>query len=268
MKLAALKKSIFLSFCAMSLVPGVALADQFSMMDRVENGSGIEVTAGTVIIDGANGTILKNDYHLQLGLEQLGVYLFVPTTHIIGDSNNSAMGNLELGAVGHTDLNSIDLAYRFSVSLPTAGGTVEDALTNAFGAILDPANLTAGMRDVLAIRTSVSPTMDLGPLFVRGDVGTDVLIGTGDSADDAEVILRLNGAVGLDVGGLSLAGEFTNSFLLTESGSDPLSSLGLTAAVDVDSTSLFVGVAIPVSNGLAGLDSQAFVVNTGLRLNF
>ena len=104
-------QSLFVGLAFLMLVPSIAFADQFALMDRVESGSGFEVTLGAIIVEEADGNIvLKNDYHLQLELNDLGVYLFVPTTHLVGDVNNSAIGNLEAGVVGKTTLGGLGLS--------------------------------------------------------------------------------------------------------------------------------------------------------------
>ncbi|MBT6179832.1 MAG: hypothetical protein HOI23_21505 [Deltaproteobacteria bacterium] len=189
---------------------------------------------------------------------------------------NSTIGNVEAGIVGRTDLGNFKLNYRFGVSLPTASGSdgMEGMLnlyTNIYGALADPANFSAALPDYLTIRTSASPEFELGPIFVRADLGTDILIRTGDVPEDsAEVMLRINAAVGVDLGGVQLAVETANSFLLTQSGVDPLSAVGVTAALPLDNVTVFGGVSLPVGEGALG-DEQAsttIILNTGLRLNF
>jgi hypothetical protein len=266
-------KSTFIGLAALMLAPSIACADQFALMDRVESGSGVEVTLGTIILEEADGIVLKNDYHLQLGLDDIGVYALIPTTHVIGDGSNTAIGNIEAGIVGKTDLGGFKFNYRFGVSAPTAAklegrGGLVDVYTNHYGTLADPSNLPAGMNDVLAIRTSASPEFELGPVFVRADVGTDILIGMGDNSDAAEVMLRINAAAGIDAGGVQLAVESANAFLLTESGTDPLSVIGVTASLPMDNVTVFGGVSVPLSSGLADISSQPFVVNTGVRISF
>ena len=138
-------QSFFVGLAFLMLVPSVAFADQFALMDRVESGSGFEVTLSAIILEEADGNIvLKNDYHFQLELDDLGVYLFVPTTHLVGDVNNSAIGNLEAGVVGKTTLGGLGLRYRFGLSVPTAAkwSFFEyslDYYASLYGASADPA---------------------------------------------------------------------------------------------------------------------------------
>ena len=266
-------KSTLIGLAALMIAPSIASADQFALMDRVEGGTGAEVTLGAIIIENADGLVLKNDYHFQLGLDALSVYAFVPTTHLVGDDMNTAMGNIEAGIVGKTEFAGLSMAYRFGVSAPTASGSADlfgmaDLITNAYGAMADPSNITAGLHDVLGIRSSVSPEIDLGPVFVRADIGTDILIGMGDGADTAEVLLRVNAAAGFDLGMVQLAAESVNSFILTESDADPLSSVGVTAAFGIDAATVFAGVSVPLSSGLADVQGQPVVVSTGVRVGF
>ena len=214
-------KSTLIGLAALIIAPGVASADQFALMDRVEGGTGAEVMLGAIIVEDADGLVVKNDYHFQLGLDAFSAYAFIPTTHIVGDGN-TAMGNIEAGIVGKTEFSGLSMAYRFGISAPTASSSdgLSDLITNALGALADPSNITAGMLDVVGIRSSVSPEIDLGPVFVRADIGTDVLIGVGDYLPDtAEVLLRVNAAVGFDLGGVQLAAESVNAIMLPESGS-------------------------------------------------
>ena len=120
----------------------------------------------------------------------------------------------------------------------------------------------------MGIRTSVSPEFELGPVFVRADVGADVLFGWTIRQDEDELLLRLNAAAGIDVGGLKLAAESVNAFMLTESDFDPLASMALTAVFDMDTVTVFGGIAIPVSGGLIEVERQVIVLNTGVRLSF
>ena len=106
------------------------------------------------------------------------------------------------------------------------------------------------------------------PVFVRADIGTDILIGMADDADTAEVLLRVNAAAGFDLGMVQLAAESVNSFILTESEADPLSSVGVTAAFGIDAATVYAGVSVPVSSGLADVQGQPVVVSTGVRVGF
>jgi len=261
-------KSTIIGLAALTMAPGIASADQFALMDRVEGGTSAEVTLGAIIFEDVDGIVLKNDYHLQIGLDEFGVYAFIPTTHLIGEgSNYTAIGNIEAGLVGQSEFSGFSLSYRFGVSAPTAGGSA-DTVINLFGALADPGNLTAGMTDILGIRSSVSPEIDLGPVFVRADVGTDVLIGVGDASDNVEILLRVNAAAGIDLGAVQIAAESVNVFVLTESGSDPLSSFGVTAAFGIDEATIFAGLSIPLSQGLASVESTPVVVSSGVRVGF
>ncbi|MBT6491864.1 MAG: hypothetical protein HOK97_18995 [Deltaproteobacteria bacterium] len=77
-------KSTLIGLAALMIVPSIASADQFALMDRVESGSGAEVTFGAIILEDADGSVfLRNDYHLQLGLDDIGVYLLIPTAHLV-----------------------------------------------------------------------------------------------------------------------------------------------------------------------------------------
>ncbi len=264
-------KSTLIGLAALIVAPGIASADQFALMDRVEGGTGAEVMLGAIIVEDADGLVVKNDYHFQLGLDAFSAYAFIPTTHIVGDGSNTAMGNIEAGIVGKTEFSGLSMAYRFGISAPTASSSdgLADMVTNALGALADPSNITAGMLDVVGIRSSISPEIDLGPVFVRADIGTDVLIGVGDySSDTAEVLVRVNAAAGFDLGGVQLAAESVNAIMLTESGSDPLSSFGVTAAFGIDAATVFAGLSVPVSSGLADIQSQPVVVSTGVRVGF
>lgn len=267
-------QSIFVGLAFLVLVPSSAFSDQFALMDRVESGSGLEVTLGAIIVEQANGNIvLKNDYHLQLGLDELGVYVFIPTTHTAGDTNNSAIGNVEAGVVGNTTLGKLKFNYRFGVSVPTAAKSSFfeyslDYNTNVYGASADPANFTACLPDYLIVRSSASPEFEWGPVFVRADIGTDILIETGDGPDDpVEIMVRINAAAGIDAAGVQVAIETANSFILTQSGVDPFSALGVTLALPTENVTVFGGVSATIGDGLIDSAPIVMIVNTGLRFS-
>ncbi|MBT6179193.1 MAG: hypothetical protein HOI23_18255, partial [Deltaproteobacteria bacterium] len=48
-------KSTLIGLAALMIVPSIASADQFALMDRVESGSGAEVTFGAIILEDADG---------------------------------------------------------------------------------------------------------------------------------------------------------------------------------------------------------------------
>ena len=59
-------KSTLIGLAALIIAPGVASADQFALMDRVEGGTGAEVMLGAIIVEDADGLVVKNDYHFQI----------------------------------------------------------------------------------------------------------------------------------------------------------------------------------------------------------
>ena len=144
-----------LALTALIMAPSMASADQFSLMDRVESGTGVETTLGAIFTEGSNDTILKNDYHFQVGLDDLvGIYALLPTMHILNDGDNlsnTAIGNLEAGIVGKQEFGGFNLNYRFGVSFPKACddngiyGWDDDCVASAISTVADPSNITAGM---------------------------------------------------------------------------------------------------------------------------
>ncbi len=48
-------KSTLIGLAALIVAPGVASADQFALMDRVEGGTGAEVMLGAIIVEDADG---------------------------------------------------------------------------------------------------------------------------------------------------------------------------------------------------------------------
>ena len=141
-----------------------------------------------------------------------------------------------------------------------------DYYANLYGASADPANFTARLGDYFIIRSSASPELEWGPVFVRVDIGTDSLIETSDGPDDsAEIMVRLNAAAGIDAAGVQVAIETANSFILTESDVEPVSAVGVTVALPIENVTVFGGVSGAVGDGLIDRQPIVMIVNTGLR---
>jgi hypothetical protein len=219
------------------LVPTVAAADDapaFVTLDRGDATSRVGVEASYEINNtsnagpGASETVVRFEAHGQYvdpGL-RVGGYAQFPITYVsTSDPNTSesstGIGNAELGALYVPRINDhFDLVLRAGVTLPTGSTDLDGAIGNAIGALSRLTDFYLSIPHGTSLRLAASPLWHSGMLFARADAGIDINLdddndGTGMNADK---VVRLDGAIGVDLGQFSLSLESVNVYDTPSSG--------------------------------------------------
>ena len=194
-----------------------------------------------------------------------GVTAALPFSSVWLDGDNeNAIGNLSIGGLYTHRSGSTEIFARAGVVLPTAEH--EDGVYNAFAGFGRLADLMTGYPETTTLQLSVSPQFTSGRVFVRGDLGLDVVVDKPDDAGDGFGPLgHLSAAVGLDTGPVDIAAESVNEINFGDVGEDEsrmIHTLGLSASYSDGWIRPHVGLALPVGKDLS--DLVDFVVLAGV----
>jgi hypothetical protein len=256
----ATKTASLLLASAMLIVPGsLAHADSsrvLASLDRVGADSqlGLDAAYTRYGDDELFGdfTTLRFDLHGRYvhpsGLGVAAALPFTTASEWVEGERETAIGNLSLAALHALSRGPIELFTRVGVVLPTADDEVGGV--NALGGYGRLGDLMTGMPETTTLQLGVSPQFTQGRVFVRGDLGLDVLVDKPDEAiDELGPLAHVSAAVGAEVGPVDLAVESVNLFNLggTEEDEDPnIHTLGLSACLCSGRVRPHVGIAVPV----------------------
>lgn len=213
--------------CAMMLSSSVAGAQTFSMdRQRAQNELGIRMDFGFAKQAGevtSDESYFRAEVHGQLYMNDWGAYLSLPMARSMssldGASLNTALGNLELGGFHNMTMKWMDLILRFGAVVPTADRDVKAFGTSAlanYGRVTDHINVQPG---IIGVRASASPVLDWGVIFLKADVGVDMVFGVGDepTVDRFQSYFRGNIGLGANFGIVSIAVESVNLVTMADS---------------------------------------------------
>jgi hypothetical protein len=203
------------------------------------------------------------------------VYLNLPFSTLSGAyADEILLQNAEIGAIYATEMGwpakrLLSATTYVGLILPTAGSTTKDIVYNtisSMGRITDAALL---MPDVLGFRVAGNLRFDSGVLFMQGDIGLDSLIDiVGDK--DTILMLRANGAIGVNAGLVTVSGELVSTGTVSGTGSNVTfeerfqHTAGITVAGNFPMITPYIGAAFPLDQDPRG---DIFVVNMGFKVD-
>jgi hypothetical protein len=204
---------------------------QFITLDRVDGLSRLGVELSYVNLEESDAFDV---IPLRVGLygqyvtpQGLGGFGALNVTYITSDEEDeSAIGNLEAGAIYAANLGSFEGVGRASVLLPTAGDEIADVFTNLLGATSRLTDFAHAAPDSTWLRLSGSPVVRSGNVVFRGDVGVDLAVLTEDDAD-IDPIAHFNVGLGFVQGQSQISAELVTLLLFGEEDNERVNSLGV-----------------------------------------
>ena len=214
---------------------------------------------------------LRADLFAQLYWTHAGAYLSLPFSRSIrdGGADETAIGNVEIGANADIDLRALRLGVRIGFVLPTAGDSAAEAALGRAAILGRYTDVASAIPEVFAFRLSISPRYEGGLVFVRGDLGFDVMADVSQRReDDLWALMRLNVAAGVRWSVLSFAIEWVNTLDLRGNGPPAVqapftSTLGFTLGVSPRYVQPWFNVTVPLDDTLR--DRVDVVLTVGLR---
>lgn len=125
-----------------------------------------------------------------------------------GDQDGAALGNLEAGGLYVISGPKLSWVFRGGVALPTASDGIAEGLTRFFGVWPRLTDWALIVPEATYLRASASPLYHSDRLFLRADLGFDLVLV--DDTDLAPNLLRANFAGGVDLGLVALSLELVN----------------------------------------------------------
>jgi hypothetical protein len=206
--------------------PGVP-SPRFFTLDRPDGRFGGEFLLSEVFLDSAESEFggeaelhgRRLDLFIQAGFEQSGGgrhggYLQIARTSVtaeVGGGEEDLTGSLgpELGYVYvHPFDKSGEVVLRVGLTA-TGSDDFESLLASALTSPARITDLALFYPDVGLLRVAISPRGQLGRFFYQADIGVD-LPAWGDNAEDADALMRANGAVGVALDVVELGVELVN----------------------------------------------------------
>jgi hypothetical protein len=165
------------------------------------------------------GTVAFDDGYEVSRLELRGQYL-APTgvggyarLAVSASAGTSAVGSPELGVLAHRARGDGDLTLRAGLVIP-AGTNDEGTKSHYLGTLaVRPSDHLAAFPDIVILRLALAPALRRDDLFVRADLGADVMLDTGH--DDRGTLIHLDVGAGVRSGQLGLVAELGNTVMLT-----------------------------------------------------
>jgi hypothetical protein len=222
------------------IVPAAAYADDappapaFVTLDRGDATSRVgieasyELTNSSGLSDGASETVFRLEAHGQYvdpGL-RVGGYAQVPISYVSASGNGDSQsatgfGDAELGALYVPRVNDhFGVVLRAGIALPTGSTSDNGELANIYGSISRLTDFYLAIPHGTSLRLAASPLWHSGMVFARVDAGIDINLDedSGEPSMNADKIVRVNGAVGVDLGQVSLSLESVNIYDVPSNG--------------------------------------------------
>lgn len=234
----------------------------FSMMDPTGDASKIEADATFALSTGqAKDGLLHGRLLAQLvAPEHIGGYVAISASAASLTSDfDTAINNLELGAVGQTTVSSIlDLGLRVGVAIDTPGDD-SSFLGPIAMLVLRPSDLGTTTSATLA-RASVSATVHQGAGFARVDLGLDVTVD-----DRHDKLGHLNIGFGYQANKLATTVELQTLRVIDGSG-DTVGAAGLSVRYVDRRVSPYARVSTPFGDVFGVGDVVGFTVGAAFAL--
>ena len=251
-------------------------APDTATLDRGDGISKVGVDLGLTLLDGPlyDGALRIEPYGQYVHTSGVGVYGAIPITAsfgdeddlIFGDQDDVAAGNLDLGLLYVLDGPTLSWVFRGGVALPTADDEIDGVLTNLAGVWPRLTDRALAQRDATYVRLAVSPLVHAQTLFLRADVGVD--IGIADDEVDADELLRLNLAAGVDVGVVALSFELATlaAFDDVDDDEDWVHTLAFAARFMTEALEPFLAIGVPLDESVR--DGVDLFVSAGIQVPF
>lgn len=273
-----------LTLAVLSTAAPPALAQTFSL-DRMRNQSefGVRLDFGFPRDEGrevtTEETFFRAELHGQIAVADWGAYFALPfarnLTQLEGREEVTSLGNLEVGGFNTIHFSTMDLIVRFGVTLPTSDGSIASYATNAYsnyGRITDHVNVEP---NALGLRMSASPVLDMGVVFLRADIGVDLVFDTADEKrNDFQSFFRANIGLGVNVGVVTVAVESANTITMADSeftfgqeaGGRSLHTITAGTWLNFGMVHPYVAFSVPVDDYSRDTHGFVFTLGTEVRL--
>lgn len=244
---------------------------QFLTLDRVDGVSraGVELSYISVDSDDTLTPVrlgLWGQYVAPSGVGGFGA-LDLSYLGTDGDSE-TAIGNLEVGALYAANLASIQGVGRASILLPTAGDELGEFVTNFVGIGSRITDLTHAYPNSTWLRLSASPIVRRPNFLLRADLGIDIALHVEDD-EDIDPIAHGNLAAAYVQGPHQLGAEFVTLFSTGSDDNERLHSLGVSYRGTFGELSPFGGVSFPFASGDGSDDDLGdFAITGGVSSRF
>lgn len=239
---------------------------QFVSLDRADASSRAGAELSYVSIDGGVTPLRLALWGQYVAPGGLGAFGALDLSYATGDGDSeSAIGNVELGALYARTFGSVQAIARASVLLPTAGDGLSDFLINVLCMTSRLTDFTHAYPNSTWLRLAASPVVRSGPLLMRADLGADVAVQV-EGDDDVDPLLRANAAVGYVQGAHQLSAEFVS--VISADGFDSLHSLGATYRGTFGKLSPYGGLFVYFSGDDGREDQPDFGLTGGVSSTF
>ena len=241
-------------------------ANNFRTLDRQSTDSKADAAFSFVIPTALVGSLMRTDLYAQAQWGSWGVYGSLPVSTTIGITPGATtQGNLEGGIVHAWDITGpFSLVTHVGGSFATAGNSPTDILLNAASHASRPNEVfIAAVPNQYALRIATSPRVDLGPVFLQGDLGFDFAFPSGINA---QTYMRANVGAGVNLLFATLTGEFTNTGDIAGGVFNGwLSAATLGLSFNTPFLKPYAAFTSPLNGGLAG---NVYEVTFGASLTF
>jgi hypothetical protein len=213
--------------------PGFVTLDRGDATSRVGIEASYELTNNSGVADGASDTVMRFEAHGQYvdpGL-RIGGYAMIPITYLNeseqGTSQSATgVGDAELGAIYVPRVSdNLGVVLRAGIALPTGSTSDNGVAANIIGSVSRLSDFYLSVPKGTSLRLAVSPLWRAGMVFARADVGIDINLDGVDSMT-ADKIVRLDAAVGVELGQVSLSLESVNIYAIPQNDEQTASSFG------------------------------------------
>jgi len=203
-----------------------------------------------------------------------GVYGALPISHLLSDGDDeAAIGNVDVGGLFVQQRRTHSFVFRAGLALPTAADDLDGFLTNVIAGATRLTDLALVAPDTTYLRLSFSPLYHANQVFLRLDLGADVVVNDDDdSVIDPPTIFRANLGGGFDLGAVALMAELVNlasSESFDDDGEDDedfLHTFALSARFMGGDLQPYLSFGVPLDDAIDGIID--FFVGAGLQLAY
>jgi hypothetical protein len=250
-------------------VPAAALAQDppaFVTLDRVDGtsraGADISYAYFDTSLNGGESLIplRLNPYGQYIDpASGFGGYAQIPISYVTTSESSTSVtgiGDLEVGGIYIPKLASPNTAVvvHAGLTLPTGSTalvTESGSSANTICSVARVDDLYLGVPRGVSLRIGVSPILRSGRVFARADLAVDASFYQQRGSAQAANILRVNGAIGVDLGAVALSAEVVNLYISASNfgqdfGSNWIDSGALAARFDAAGTQPYVAVVFPL----------------------
>jgi hypothetical protein len=252
-------------------MPDMATLDRGDGISRI----GLDFAAGFVDdqFGGIDAALRFEPFAQYVSRGGFGLYGALPIARLVTDGDDeTALGNLELGALYVIESRALSYVFRAGIALPTADDDLEGVTANFFASWTRLTDLALAVPDATYARFAFSPLYHADRLFIRIDLGFDVAVQDDDDLPGQEPgnLFRLNLGGGIDLGTVALMAELVN-IASTESFDDEddddfVHTLAFSARFMGESLQPYFTLGLPVDS--FGREVLDFFLGAGLQVRY